>query len=320
MKKLLLLLTATVIFATFSACGGTSETVVFMTPDGAPAVAAASLMGEKEIGGRQTDFRIINSAEEIMANVVNGTADVAIMPLNLAAKAYNEGTKEKVKLLSVNVFGCLYMVGKAPLDGPESLVGKVVYNIGQNATPDITFRYILEKNNIPYEVSETPVEGKVALQYVSDASALPPMFKTGKAEYGIMGEPAVTNCNAATGTTTVLDIQAEWEKVVGTRYPQAGVVINSELAGDAKFVAALREKLAANAEWCTANAADIKDVITARGSALTVNFTAELIGRCNVGYAAASEIKTAVEEYLGAVLQFAPNAVGKKLPDDGFYL
>lgn len=319
MKKLLALIASFVLVLAFSACEPipTSKTVTVYAPDGAPAVAIAKIINDGKIGNATAETVIVSGAEELTANVANGTADVAVMPLNLAAKNYNGGVK--IKLASVNIFGSLYMVGKTAISSVTDLVGKVVYNIGRGGTPDLTLKYILQNNNIEFVESETAVEGKVALQYVTAGSELIPLLKTNRAEFGVLGEPAVTQCNTVAGTTTVLNLQEEWKKFAGEDYTQAGVVVKEELANDAEFMSALTAILNETTAWASENASSIKDVLGGAGSTLAVSFTPEILARANLGYQVASDAKGKIEAYFNVLMGFNAKLIGEKLPDANFY-
>ncbi len=319
MKKLLTLLMALFMVFGATACETvTTDTVSLMAPDGAPGIVIAKIASEGKVYDKTVETTIVNGASEISVNVSNGSAQMAVMPLNLAAKLYNKGVK--IKLVSVNVFGSLYMVGKNQITNLNDLVGKVVCNVGKGGTPDLTLRYILERNNIEYVLdSEEAVPGKVALCYVTAANELIAKFKTNKTDYGILGEPAVTNCNTKAETQTVLSIQDEWKKITGEDYTQAGFVVSEELSKNNVFMSVLCDKLEENAEWVVDNATNLKNVLMGKGSALDMNYTAELIGRCSVGYKTASLAKGSVESYFNVLLGFDATLIGGKLPDNGFY-
>ena len=197
MKKLLSLLLCVVTALSLALLGGCQvsrtekKTILIAAPDGAPALAVYELMKNVDhLAGYQVDYKIVSGAANIGTTFASGEADIAVMPVNVAAKLYNNGTD--LKLLSVNVFGVLYMVGKTPIATPNDLIGKVVVNIGQGGTPDITLKFILEENDVPYEISDTPVEGKVALKYVNDGSEVRALLSANKVDYGVLGEPAVS--------------------------------------------------------------------------------------------------------------------------------
>lgn len=319
MKKLTVLIMSILIALSAASCTvADADSINVMAVDGAPGIVVAKIANDDNIGAAVAKTQIVSSADEISTAVANGTADVAVLPLNLAAKLYNGGVD--IKLAAVSVFGSLYMVGTQAIESIDDLVGEVVYNIGRGGTPDLTFKYILEGNGIEYVESQNAVDGKVALQYVSAASELIPMLKTGKIKFGIMGEPAVTNSHKVTGVTqTVLDIQAEWKKLTGEDYTQAGVVVKGELVNDESFMDALSMALSQNGEWINANAAKVKEVLASKGSTLKIDYTADIFDRCNVGYGRASEMKTEVEKYLSVIMEFNDKAVGGKLPAAEFY-
>ncbi len=321
MKKLITLIMAALMLFTFASCEDvTTESIKLYAPDGAPAIVAAPIYERGKVGLKQVESIVVSGATEIQAAVVNGEADVAVLPLNLAAILYNKECG--YKLLSVNVFGNLYMVAKNDLTDMNALKGKVVYNIGKNATPDITFKYILENKGIEYVESETPVDGKVALAYKSAGSEIIPLIAADEIEYGILGEPAVSNCNAIAKTKVVLDIQAEWKKITGNDYTQAGVIVSDELAADKDFIEALKLKLKNSKSFCTSNIDTIKELLQNNGvkSVSKVNMSVELIEKCSIGYVSASDAKANVEAYFNVLKSFNAKLIGGKLPNEGFYL
>ena len=147
-------------------------TVNVVVPDGSPAIAIAKLVSEKPtFAGYNISYSIVEGATQISAAILNDTANIAIAPLNLGATMYNKGMG--VKLITTNVQGSLYMVGKnmpecaTTAEKLASLKGKVVYNIGQGATPDLTFKYILDHFGIKYAEGDTATAGVVTLNYVN---------------------------------------------------------------------------------------------------------------------------------------------------------
>ena len=295
------------------------DEVIIAAPDGAPVLALYSLMDKgNAVGNKTVGYKIYNGAANIGTAIASGDADIAVMPVNVAAKLYNAG--QDVKLLSVNVFGVLYMVGKTELSDISSLKSKVVVTIGKGGTPDLSLKYILKTKDLEYEDSETAVDGKVAINYVNAASEANQLVKSGKADYAILGEPVASNACNKLGFKIVMDIQKEWNAIVGENaFTQAGIVVSNKIYSDESFCNDLISKLQNNAEYTKEHAAEIKDVISAKGSALTADFTAEIIERCNLGCKRASDDKVAIENYFNAILESQPSFIGGKLPDEGFY-
>lgn len=323
MKKILAILISLVSLFSLSAltaCGTNEKTLVIAVPDGAPTLALYSMMDTcNTLEGYDIEYKVLTGAANIGTTVASGEADCAIMPINVAAKLYNQGID--IKLMSVNTFGNLYMVGGAELSQIENLKGKVVLNIGQGGVPDISLKAILDGNNIAYEISETAIEGKVALRYVGDGSEVIALLKAGKADYGVMGEPAVTSAVKAINGVIVMDIQKEWAKVIGNNsFMQAGLVVSKKVYENKALCQAIFNKLSENDELIMKNPEKVKTVIGRFGSATQNDFTVEIIKRCNLGNKKAVDIKSDLLAYFNAVNGYDVTFIGGKIPDDNFYL
>ncbi len=308
-----------------SACNNQNEEkpskINIVMPDGAPSLAMAKLMKEKpQVDGINTTYEIVNGASEISAKFANKEADAAIIPTNLAATLYNKGAD--IVLVSVNVKGLLYMVGTQPANSLNDLVGEVVYNIGRGATPDLTFKYILSKNKIEYVESQTPVEGKVALHYVSSGSELIPLLKNKTAKFGILGEPAVTQSTVAAQTQVLFDIQQLWNTATNTTdgIPQASLVIKRSLAEKyPNIVSELLTLVSQNNDWIKTNSSELSEILKNNGSALSINFSQAIVNRCNISATTAVDAKVFIDAYLKVLYEMNPKTIGEKMPDNNFY-
>ncbi len=298
-------------------------------PDGSPAIAIAKLLKDKPIyEGYNINYEIVTGAEGIGARLASGQATIAIAPTNAGATQYNKANG-KYKLLATAVQGALYMVGKEELPGVtigerlNALKGKTVYNIGQGATPDLTFRFILDHYDIPYEITETESADYVALRYVSAGSELIPMLMQGSAKFGIMGEPAVTNANAKAGSSTIFSIQDLWNDVTSTTngFPQASVLVNSNIANSEHdaFLNWFLDELKASAEWIKTNANEASTALTEAGSTSLNNLNANMIEKCNISIIKAYDAKSSVRTYLSALHSFNPQTVGGSIPNEQFF-
>ena len=295
------------------------ETLTVAMPDGAPVLAAFSLMaGDKKINGHGVEFNVLSSNQTIATVVGKGEADIAVMPTNVAVKLYNKGVK--IKMLSVNVYGVLYMIGQKPISDMTDLYGKVVYNIGEGGTPDLALKYIFDKKGIEYVESETPVENKVALSYVKDAQTAVGNVKKDADCYGVVGEPVASNAVNKVSAKIVMDIQAEWKELTGKEFTQAGVVVTEKVYNDKILLGALFEKLSQNPAYILNNADLVKRTINECGSALEIDFTKEILGRCNLKCVSAKDAKEDLVNYFTEILKYDQTFLGGGLPDDDFYL
>jgi NitT/TauT family transport system substrate-binding protein len=334
MKKLLILLTAVVALFSFVACGGNDDGVIdIYMPDGAPALVFAKMAATvTEIDGMAVNYSVQTGLDPLKAAVLNGSADIAVMPTNVAAALYTGG--EKIRLLSVNVHGCLYIVSKGEKDAIESLAdlkkleGQTVYSVGRSGTPDLTFKKLLDSAGAVY--SETGEGGGVKLQYAaSNADILAKYLDTDTDEdfYSIFGEPFVTQLIARAAKDNITlkvagNIQSLWGEAVpasGGKYPQASVIVReSFIKAHPGAVTRILAELAGGDAWLKDNLADAKPALKAAGSSALDAATAETVQRAGILFTAAADAKAEIEAYLNVLKDYsAPAVVG--IPDDGFY-
>jgi NitT/TauT family transport system substrate-binding protein len=219
----------------------------------------------------------------------------------------------------------------------NTLKGKVVFNISENGSPDLVFKHILTENDIEYtseyQTGEddlpVPILGKVILAY-KPAAELIPAIKQNKIEYGILGEPAITNALNVIGepAKVVLDMQEEWADVtgLGRSYAQACLVVNSEfLSANEAFVNDLIAALALSDDYLTGDDSETNIALaktsfrTYAASTSLANITKDTVIRSNVETVAAVDAKDDIIAYLSAIYALNPAALGNAMPDDGFY-
>lgn len=323
MKKFLRVLAAMVMSLTLLAAAScdnvvSGQSVSVIIPDGAPAVAMAKLINGGNIGKSNTQYEIVTGVDSVASNISSGKADIAIMPINVAAKLYNKGIS--LKLVSANIAGCLYLIGTETVESVSALIGKVVCVIGSGGTPDILFRYLLGSANVSFESGSEAVEGKVVVNYVTADSEVIAQIKLGNCEYAIVGEPQVTAVTAATETVVALDLQAEWEEYNdGLKFTQAGVVVSSGVYNNLDIMTDLLKTLDETPDWVVTRSSRLKSILSGAGSNLTMDFTEEIVNRCNIVCLPADENKADIESFLNVFYNYDATTIGGKLPDDGFY-
>lgn len=127
------------------------ESITFVCPDGAPALAIAKyIYDNNKIGDLNVNYKIVSS-DKIGSFMLNGSGDIVVVPINASSKLYN-ASGVKYKALSVITHGNLYILSREKL-GLNDLKGKTIGVIGQGLVPDLTFRSILKNNSILMEIS-----------------------------------------------------------------------------------------------------------------------------------------------------------------------
>ena len=319
--KILSVLTAAVFALSLAACGEKRTTVGVYMPDGAPAVALSAFMAN---GYENTEFTVVASSA-INGVVSGGSADMAIMPINAAAKMYNDG--EDIVMLSVNTHGNLYIVGDGTTIALSDLVGKRLGVIGMGNIPDQVLRMLLDGTGIEYEISDTAVAGKVALRYAADGGKLLPLLGAGEVDYALLAEPAATTAVNKLKKSIVLDMQAAWKNEFGFEYPQACLVARGEFVDDNKaYVDKFLDDLKARDDYAVREPEKAFEAIKSHmadgtQTSLTV-LNAGIAERCNIRTDFADDAKINCNQYFALLikLQSGTGATAlEKIPDDGFY-
>lgn len=310
-----------------AACGndGDSAAVKVYMPDGAPAIALGKLMAD---GFDNAEFTVV-SATSITEYVKSGTADIAVMPVNAAAAVYNGGVK--IKMLSVNTHGNLYLVGNSDETvGLDGLKGKRVGVIGQGQVPDITLKMMLDESEITYVVSNAADGDNVSLRYGANGPALLPLLAQGELDYVFLAEPAANNAVTAMGKHIVMDAQETWRSLMDGDYPQACVVAKDSLiSNNPEYIKKFMTELEDSDGWAENNAQTALKAIKshmAEGVASTLpdNLPAAVIERCNIKTVSAANSKSQCDAFFERLTRMPAGDLGatvlSKVPSAGFYL
>ena len=240
---------------------------------------------------------------EIADLIKNGGADMAVMPLDSAAKLYNE-TNGAVQLVSVLSSGYYHVLEKGKkINSIADLKGKTVYAAYQGTGFEAVAAHILKENGVdPEKIQFKATDKDVAL-----------LTADGTAEILILPEPYASKVlNNEAEYRKALDLNAEWEKISGTPLAQTVVVARKE------FINAKPEiideflslgKIAVN--YLRTNTYGAPVFLNDKGFAETVDLATAMIPGINLNFLSGEEMKTAV----GKALEVCGITV-----DDAFYI
>ena len=230
MKKLLSLLLALVLVASLLvACGDGEKSgdkdktdIKVAVLNGTTGFGMAHLM-EKNANKKASNnytFSVESDGTDVIAQLTNGTVDIAALPTNAASVVYNR-TQGGVKIIAINTLGVLYVVENGQsINSISDLEGKTIYTPAQN--PMFILKYLLNKNGINAKIDTTyaqPADLRTAL-----ASG-----QLGDGAVAVLPEPMVTMAQSANKSLRVaLDLTAEWNKVEDNTLVQGCVVVRTE--------------------------------------------------------------------------------------------
>jgi len=303
------------------------------TPEETPpeTLRAAALVGPSGIGmaylfgnppdlgnGTAVSFEAAGSVDVLLPKLLKGEIDIGILPPNVAAKLHNLQSGSVV-LGAVVGNGMISLVTRDDsVRNLADLAGKTVSVVGQGATPEYVLRALMEKSGL--------ATGSIILDYSIPATEIGAALIGGKIEYALVPEPFATIAvmNGAKGDKPVrraILLRDVWKSNgLGDDFPMTVCVIRTDYAKQyprtvRKFLEAYRASIA----WTVANPDAAGPYVEKAGLGLKAPIAAKAIPASNYVFLAAGEGRASIEKLLSVFLEFAPEAVGGRLPDDGFY-
>lgn len=285
-------------------------------PSGAPTLSLIKMFEEKPSLGEnvEVEYESIAATDALSAKLLSEELDMAVVPTNLASSLYNKGLP--YKLVGSNVWGLFYLTSTEGVDSWEDLRGKEIYTIGRGLTPDIVFRYLLEQNGIDPEID-------VSFNYMAGATELSATIVSGEGSIALIPEPMLSKVLSKRQDMSVgLDIQEEWSKVTGQEggYPQTSLIVKEDvLKNHPDIVEAFVKAHIESIDWANENPSEAGIYSEKIQPSVDADTVEKGIERVNMKYVGAAEAKESIESYLKVLLDYSPDSIGGKIPDEDFY-
>ena len=255
--------------------------------------------------------------EDVLYNrLLEGEFDIAIVPTEMAAKLYNDGSG--YQLAAVNTGGYFYLLANDnTTTNFSNLLGKTVKVVGKGSTSDVVLRYLLLQNGIDPSKDLT-------LDYTSSAEELEQEAMNGKVDLMVLSEPWVSELLVKNSSFNIyLDIQDEWSRVNGavTPLPQTCLIVKKEIVSQKTEAWKLfLEDYMDSIIWVNSNQDKTAELLDNHEVAIPTELAKEVISRSNLEYLDTLSAKSAVDKYLNIFLELSPESIGGKLPGTDFYI
>ena len=315
MKRMLTIVLALVMTLALCACGAADDAVRVYALKGPTGLGMTGLM---EKHPDEYAFTLAGAADEIVAAIASGSADIAACPTNLAATLYQK-TKGSVQLLALNTLGVLHVVSSDhTIDSFDDLAGRKIYATGQASVPEYVINYILAANGL---------EDKVEIEYVAEHSELATLMASGKVETGIMPEPHVTSAlMQRSDLKPVIDVTSAFEaaaKKAGNEdmvLSMGCVIVRRKFAEEnPDKVAAFMDAYSQSVELVNADPAAAGELAAKHGVMPKAAVAARAIPNCHIVFVEGDAMRAQIEPLYAVLFAANPAAVGGALPDDLFY-
>lgn len=292
--------------------------IKFTVPDGLPAISVAKMIKEKpEIDkNHNLDYSIEQSSDTLATSVMKGEPDIAIVPSNLAATVYNKN--KEYKIAGTVGWGSFYIGSSDPeVTSVDGLKGKEVYNIGKGLTPDIITRAILKDKGIN-------VDSDINFSYVDSVTELAPVILSGKAQYAVIPEPALSTVQVKNENfKTIVNLNDEWKALNNSNYgyPQATLIIKSDLINnDKEFVSKVLDKVEESCSWIYDNKESLGEYCEEIGVSAKKPIVMSAIDRSNIKYVGIKDCYDEYKIYFDKLNQFESKTIGGSIPDDEIFM
>ena len=299
-----------------TAPGESPETVRVAALKGPTAMGMVKLMDDSEAGKTGLSYQFtIGTTDAIVPQITKGELDIAAVPANLASVLYNN-TEGKIKVLTINTLGVIYLVEKGEsISSVSGLAGKTIYSTGKGATPEYSLNYVLSQNGID-------PESGVNVEYKSEAAEIIPLLAQSENGIALLPQPFVaTALNKVPGLRIALDWTEEWDKVSGgeSGMVTGTIVVRSEfLEKYPDAVATFLEEYAASTKFAQDNVEE-NAALVGKYEIVDAEIAKQALPYCNITCITGENMKNTLSGYLKVLFEQNPQSVGGKMPDDAFY-
>lgn len=285
---------------------------------GPTSMGLVSLMDKASKGEAEGnyEFTMVTAADELLAKMVSGDLDIALLPANAASILYNK-TGGKVQVIDINTLGVLYIVSADDsLKTIADLKGKTIYMTGKGTTPDYVFQYLLTAGGLS--------TSDVTMEYKSEPAEVAAVLKEQPDAIGLLPQPFVTvACAQNEALKIVMDLTKEWEAVQGEEGGSlvTGVTIagSDVIADRADAVAVFMKEQKASSEFANANTAEAAQLVAAAGIIEKAPVAEKALPYCSITYQDGEAMKTMLSSYLQVLFDQDPKTVGGAMPAEDFY-
>ena len=280
---------------------------------GPTTMGLVNLMSEVESGEKSGySFEMQSQPDVIMSELVSGKLDIALLPANVAAVAYNK-TNHGVSVIDINTLGVLYCVtGDESVKSVKDLAGKTVLSTGQGASPEYVLNYLLEKNGVT----------DCDVQFKSEATEIAALLKQDPSQIAILPQPFVTVATAQNDQLKVaFSLTDEWKSVSPDSKLLTGVTVvrNEVLENRAAEVDQFIADHQASTEKAGTDVDATAELVAKYGIIAKAPVAKKALPNCNIVAIAGDEMKTDLAGYLQVLFDANPKSVGGTMPEDDFY-
>lgn len=320
-RKLFALMIAAALIFSLAACGTENEnkggetttapekTVYKTRIDAVASPVGIDLLHLKNNRSFAYDVKYCSDLNEIVSDMTSGKADIAAVPLNTAAKIYNE-TNGKIRILAADTYGFISLLSKDDsVKGFGDLKGKKIYASGQGEYGEYMLKYVLSKSGID-------PDNDVKINYVSSSEELEKLDE----DIYVLPEPYATTKKASDESLKrVINIPAAYLKITEEKPVQGCIIASTD------YINSHPDELNDFTEYAEISLNFMKNSVSSAKLFLESGFYTdndiikESVTLCNWKFITGEEMKKSASSTFNALYEVSPEALGGKIPSDDIY-
>lgn len=257
------------------------------------------------------NISIVNTPEEILTKIINGEADIAAVPTNLASTIYNK-TEGNISTVCVHTLGILYILDSSgTVNKLSDLSGKTIYATGQASIPEYVLNYILKENNIK----------NVTIEFLNEHSELAAMAASGTVNICLLPEPFVTTVLEKNKTFKIaIDLTKEWNTITALELPMGVMIVRNEIIDSNKnLLNIFLDDYKKSIEYVNTNLDSASSLAVKHEIIADLEVAKLAIPNCNITFIEGEKMRSNVSAFLQILEGYEPKSIGGKLPDENFY-
>ncbi|WP_024286661.1 ABC transporter substrate-binding protein [Cellulomonas sp. KRMCY2] len=289
---------------------------------GPTTMGLVGLMADAEAGDGAQDYQVTmyGTPDEVLPLVLQGEADVALIPANLAAVLYNRTLADdgaQVQVAAINTLGVLDILESGDtVHSIADLAGRTIYASGKGASPEYVLNYLLTSNGLDPATD-------VTIEYRSEHTEVAALLASTPGAVAMLPQPFATVVQAQNpAVRTALSLTDEWAKVATDSQLVTGVVVVRTAFAEEhpEAFADFLTDYQASTEFTNEHPAEAAVLIAEAGIVPAAPIAEAAIPGSHITYIDGTELMTVFfSGYLQVLFDADPASVGGSMPGDDFY-
>lgn len=259
--------------------------------------------------GVTIEYEPWKTPQQLTAKIASGSADLAAMPVNLAANFHNRGISCRMVLISG--WRVLWVLAAEPgIDGFEDLKDREIAVPFKDSLPDLLFREGLKRHFL--------AAGDIRIRRVATSLDAAQLLTGGGVDIAVVAEP---KCSLALHQSTESDrpLYRSFDLQGEGGLPMAGFAAFGELAEDQAFLMAFYDAYGEAAAWCETHPDAAGQLAARRLEGFPAEAIADGIRSAGLRVEAAGDIHEYIEAFLEILSTDNLDRIGGRLPGEDFY-